>query len=131
MNNTRDFIDPEQYASSIEARRQSFLFVLGGYFHPKVICDTPSETCSRIEDTIFFLKRNQKWEEQLMEMSNFPNADEHMQDHQHILLLLGKLKETLVCSAYDNTQISRILQNWETRHHEVFDKPFERYLFAQ
>ncbi len=94
------------------------------------MCAEPGGSCNRIEDTIHFLVRNLKREEQLMDLSGFPDAAAHKRDHELVLRRLDRMRHTLVCGRYDNTQVAEFLQGWIDQHTSAFDKHFGRYLQA-
>ena len=122
------FSGSASFANRLDANRESLLFVIEQYFHPKVICAERGGTCGRIGDTIRFLKRNLEREEQLMELSGYPGLADHRRDHQTALQKLEKLRATLVCSHYDNGLVFDFLERWADNHSRVFDRPFGDFL---
>jgi len=128
MTEADAFSIPDPFVRGIEARRESLLFILDEYFHPQVICADPGGPCTRIEDTIHFLIRNLKWEEWQMEQAGYPDTDAHKKDHEQILLRLQRMKNSFICSQYDNRQVALLVETWADQHTLAFDKPFGDFL---
>jgi len=122
---------PDPFVRGIEARRESLLFILDEYFHPQVICADPGGPCTRIEDTIQFLIRNLKWEEWQMEQAGYPDTRAHKKDHEQILLRLQRMKNSFLCSRYDNRQVAQLIESWADQHSLAFDKPFEDFVIKR
>jgi len=113
---------------TIDASREYLSFVLDQMFHPQVICADPGGTCSRIEDTIRFIRRNLEREERLMAATGYPALAAHKAEHGKLLRKLERMKLTLVCGSYDNTLVFDSVVDWTKRHATAFDKPFGDFL---
>lgn len=119
---------PNSFVPGLEARQESLIFLLNEYFHPQVICSKQSGACSRIEDTLRFLSRNMMWEEQQMDLTDFPDALAHKRDHDRILNRLRDMNDSMVCSRYDNGLVAQHIKTWAKIHADEFDKPFSNFL---
>lgn len=118
----------DTYESGIKVRHECLLYVLDEYFHPRVICSDHGSSCSRIEDTMRFLGRNLMWEEENMDVSDYPDVLAHKRDHEHILRQLRAMKDTLECSRYDNSHVANLIKKWARDHADNFDRPFANFL---
>ncbi len=124
MFQTNHSSDDNDAVRTIDASRESLIFVLDQLFHPKVICADPGGTCSRIEDAIRFLSRNLEREERMMATAGYPGFAAHKREHKKLLRKLKKMKRTLVCGSYDNALVFDVVTEWTKNHTDAFDKPF-------
>ena len=128
MFGTDHFATTVSGVRTIDASRKCLSFVLGRLFHPRVICAAPGGRCTRIEDTILFVRRNLDREDRLMTEAAYPGFAAHKREHKTLLSELDGMRRTLICGSYDNALVSDFLTDWTRRHTASFDKPFGEFL---
>ena len=119
--------DPVRSVEMISENRNTLLFVLERYFHPKTRCADPARTCPRIADTFRLLARNLAREERMMAEAGYPDIAEHRCEHQKLLTRLEQMRTELTCSEYDNRQVADFLYGWTKRHARTFDAEFATF----
>ncbi len=120
MFRTHHFSNADDEFKAIDVSLDCLVFVLRQLFHPQMICADPGGTCSRIEDTIRFITRNLDREEQLMAAAGYPALAAHKREHEKLLQKLERMKRTLVCGNYDNTDVFDFVMDWTKRHAAAF-----------
>lgn len=131
MNSIKWVKELESGVPIVDVSKQCLLYLSGKMFHPQVICQTPGNSCGRLEDAILFISRNLEKEEALMIAAGYPDLEAHRDDHGALIGELTAMCQELKCSSYDNSAVLNLLAEWVVQHTQNHDKKFGEYWAAR
>jgi hemerythrin len=74
-----------------------------------------------------FFRMHCEDEERLMRIHNYPELEEHAEEHRELLSYVAKLKNTAF-SSEDSLSMMVFIQNWLHEHTRTSDRRFSAYL---